>query len=468
MSNLWREEHKASYLIKKKTTGVASILFCSILVIGYTGESNAAEVFKKNVTISSPSIVLDRHIIDGYLSFDENRDGISDIALSDIQIDLMQNEKVIDSTFTRNNGYFRFVNLPKGEFTLKISRVIIPGEDVNQIDWTKRTIFQKVVVDNSNIVRRYIILNKKSVVETPTTEIPTTEIPTTEIPTTETPTTETPTTEIPTTEAPTTETPTTEMPTTEMPTTEMPTTEAPTTETPTTEMPTTEIPTTEAPTTEAPTTEIPTTEMPMTEIPTTEAPTTEAPTTEVLTTEIPTTEMPTTEMPTTEAPTTEAPMTEAPTTEAPTTETPTTEIPTTEIPTTEIPTTEASTTEMLTMEIDISGNTQSAEDKELRDVHTSRIEMQDDLRFLAKDNSEVVKDRNEHLIQDDKISVQDNNRRKLQKSISGYPVSREDDTSFPHIEKTQIEVVVSDKLSSGNLRGLTTFASNIGGLLLTR
>ncbi|WP_211321864.1 hypothetical protein [Macrococcoides caseolyticum] len=328
MSNLWREEHKSSYLTKKKTTGVASILFCSILIIGYTEESKAAEVFKKNVTISSPSIVLDRHIIDGYLSFDENRDGISDIALSDIQIDLMQNEKVIDSTFTRNNGYFRFVNLPKGEFTLKISRVIIPGEDVNQIDWTKRTIFQKVVVDNSNIVRRYIILNKKSVVETPTTEIPTTEIPTTE--------------------------------------------------------------------------------------------------------------------------------------------TPTTEAPTTETPTTEIPTTEASTTEMLTMEIDISGNTQSAEDKELRDVHTSRIEMQDDLRFLAKDNSEVVKDRNEHLIQDDKISMQDNNRRKLQKSISGYPVSREDDTSFPHIEKTQIEVVVSDKLSSGNLRGLTTFASNIGGLLLTR
>lgn len=397
MSNLWREEHKASYLIKKKTTGVASILFCSILVIGYTGESNAAEVFKKNVTISSPSIVLDRHIIDGYLSFDENRDGISDIALSDIQIDLMQNEKVIDSTFTRNNGYFRFVNLPKGEFTLKISRVIIPGEDVNQIDWTKRTIFQKVVVDNSNIVRRYIILNKKSVVETPTTEIPTTEIPTTE--------------------------------------------------TPTTEAPTTEIPTTEMPTTETPTTEIPTTEIP--------------------TTETPTTEIPTTEMPTTEIPTTEAPTTEAPTTETPTTEIPTTEIPTTEPPTIEIPTTEASTTEMLTMEIDISGNTQSAEDKELRDVHTSRIEMQDDLRFLAKDNSEVVKDRNEHLIQDDKISVQDNNRRKLQKSISGYPVSREDDTSFPHIEKTQIEVVVSDKLSSGNLRGLTTFASNIGGLLLT-
>ncbi len=458
MSNLWREEHKSSYLTKKKTTGVASILFCSILVIGYTGESNAAEVFKKNVTISSPSIVLDRHIIDGYLSFDENRDGISDIALSDIQIDLMQNEKVIDSTFTRNNGYFRFVNLPKGEFTLKISRVIIPGEDVNQIDWTKRTIFQKVVVDNSNIVRRYIILNKKSVVETPTTEIPTTEIPTTETPTTEIPTTEIPTTEIPTTETPTTETPTTEMPTTEAPTTEIPTTETPTTEMPTTEMPTTEAPTTEAPTTEAPTTETPTTEMPTTEIPTTETPTTEAPTTEA----------PTTEIPTTEIPTTEAPTTEVPTTEIPTTETPTTEAPTTETPTTEIPTTEASTTEMLTMEIDISGNTQSAEDKELRDVHTSRIEMQDDLRFLAKDNSEVVKDRNEHLIQDDKISMQDNNRRKLQKSISGYPVSREDDTSFPHIEKTQIEVVVSDKLSSGNLRGLTTFASNIGGLLLTR
>jgi len=467
MSNLWREEHKASYLIKKKTTGVASILFCSILVIGYTGESNAAEVFKKNVTISSPSIVLDRHIIDGYLSFDENRDGISDIALSDIQIDLMQNEKVIDSTFTRNNGYFRFVNLPKGEFTLKISRVIIPGEDVNQIDWTKRTIFQKVVVDNSNIVRRYIILNKKSVVETPTTEIPTTEIPTTEPPTTETPTTEAPTTEIPTTETPTTEMPTTEAPTTEAPTTEIPTTEIPTTETPTTEMPTTEIPTTEPPTTEAPTTEAPTTETPTTEIPTTEIPTTEPPTIEIPTTEASTTEMPTTEAPMTEAPTTEPPTTEMPTTEAPTTEAPTTEILTTEPPTIEIPTTEASTTEMLTMEIDISGNTQSAEDKELRDVHTSRIEMQDDLRFLAKDNSEVVKDRNEHLIQDDKISVQDNNRRKLQKSISGYPVSREDDTSFPHIEKTQIEVVVSDKLSSGNLRGLTTFASNIGGLLLT-
>jgi len=377
MSNLWREEHKASYLIKKKTTGVVSILFCSILVIGYTGESNAAEVFKKNTTINSPSIVSDRHIIDGYLSFDENRDGISDIALSDIQIDLMQNERVIDSTFTRNNGYFRFVNLPKGEFTLKISRVIIPGEDVNQIDWTKRTIFQKVVVDNSNIVRRYIILNKKSVVEALTTEAPTTEAPTTEAPTTEAPTTEIPTTETPTTEAPTTETPTTETPTIE-------------------------------------------------------------------------------------TPIIETPITETPTTEAPTTETPTTEAPTTEVSTAEIP-----MTEMLTMEIDISGNTQSAEDKELRDVNTSLIEIRDDLRFLAKGNSEVVKDRNEHLIQDDKISMQDNNRRKLQKSISGYPLSREDDTSFPHIEKTQIKVVVSDKLSSGNLRGLTTFASNIGGLLLT-
>ncbi len=468
MSNLWREEHKASYLIKKKTTGVVSILFCSILVIGYTGESNAAEVFKKNATINSLSIVSDRHIIDGYLSFDENRDGISDIALSDIQIDLMQNERVIDSTFTRNNGYFRFVNLPKGEFTLKISGVIIPGEDVNQIDWTKRTIFQKVAVDNSNIVRRYIILNKKSVVETPTTEAPTTEIPTTEIPTTEVPTTEIPTTEIPTTEIPTTEAPTTEVPTTEAPTTEAPTTEAPTTEAPTTEAPTTEAPTTEAPTTEAPTTETPTTEAPTIGMPTTETPTTEAPTTEAPTTEAPTTEAPTTETPTTEVPTTEIPTTEAPTTEAPTTEAPTTEAPTIGMPTTETPTTEAPTTEILTMEIDISGNTQSAEDKELRDVNTSLIEMQDDLRFLAKGNSEVIKDRNEHLIQDDKISMQDNNRRKLQKSISGYPLSHEDDTSFPHIEKTQIEVVVSDKLSSGNLRGLTTFASNIGGLLLTR
>ena len=189
---------------------------------------------------------------------------------------------------------------------------------------------------------------------------------------------------------------------------------------------------------------------------------------EIPTTETAATESPAEEAPTTEIPTTEAPTTEIPTTETPTTEIPTTEAPTTEIPTTEIPTTEAPTTEILTMEIDISGNTQSAEDKELRDVNTSLIEMQDDLRFLAKGNSEVIKDRNEHLIQDDKISMQDNNRRKLQKSISGYPLSHEDDTSFPHIEKTQIEVVVSDKLSSGNLRGLTTFASNIGGLLLTR
>lgn len=36
------------------------------------------------------------------------------------------------------------------------------------------------------------------------------------------------------------------------------------------------------------------------------------------------------------------------------------------------------------------------------------------------------------------------------------------------IKKQQLEVVVNDQLSSGDLRGLTSFASNLGGLMLVK
>ncbi|MCO4097341.1 YSIRK-type signal peptide-containing protein, partial [Macrococcus canis] len=294
MNKPWKIDNEVSYSIRKRTTGAISMLLSSVILFGHTLNGEAAEMVTQNVTneTAATNVIALIHTIDGFLSFDNDRNGTSDIMLPNIKIDLTQNGYVLESTYTDSNGYFTFDNLTSGEYVLKINDIVIPGEDPNQIDWSTRTITVKVIADDAKLIRNHIVLKKRQTTEVPTTEVPTTEVPTTEVPTTEVPTTEVPTTEVPTTEVPTTEVPTTETPSTEVPTTETPTTEVPTTEVPTTEVPTTEVPSTEEPSTETPTTEVPTTEVPSTEEPSTETPTTEVPTTETPSTETPTTEVP--------------------------------------------------------------------------------------------------------------------------------------------------------------------------------
>ncbi|WP_188019495.1 hypothetical protein [Macrococcoides canis] len=555
MNKPWKIDNEVSYSIRKRTTGAISMLLSSVILFGHTLNGEAAEIVTQNVTneTAATNVIAVIHTIDGFLSFDNDRNGTSDIMLPNIKIDLTQNGYVLESTYTDSNGYFTFNNLISGEYVLKINDIVIPGEDPNQIDWSTRTITVKVIADDAKLIRNHIILKKRPTTEVPTTEVPTTEVPTTEEPTTETPSTEEPTTETPSTEEPTTETPTTEVPTTEVPTTEVPTTETPTTEVPTTEVPTTEVPTTEVPTTEEPTTETPSTEEPTTETPSTEVPTTETPSTETPTTEVPTTEVPTTETPSTETPTTEVPTTEVPTTETPSTETPTTEVPTTETPTTETPTTEEPTTETPSTEEpttetptteEPTTETPSTEvpvledptieDPTIEDIisHTDGNEEQDTedaivtinrpdeniiinpsiTEILTEDNEDtytrsipsrpdvIVRGRNDNDLIERSAIFSDTNERYIEHTIEATKSMKDKETKYTSknvrsnkgdksdqreiiannnddkkskiplrdIKKQQLEVVVNDQLSSGDLRGLTSFASNLGGLMLVK
>ncbi|QUR94745.1 YSIRK-type signal peptide-containing protein [Macrococcoides canis] len=540
MNKPWKIDNKVSYSIRKRTTGAISMLLSSVILFGHTLNGEAAEIVTQNVTneTAATNVIAVIHTIDGFLSFDNDRNGTSDIMLPNIKIDLTQNGYVLESTYTDSNGYFTFDNLISGEYVLKINDIVIPGEDPNQIDWSTRTITVKVIADDAKLIRNHIILKKRPTTEVPTTEVPTTEVPTTEVPTTEVPTTETPTTEVPTTETPTTEVPTTETPTTEEPTTETPSTEEPTTETPSTEEPTTETPSTEEPTTETPTTEEPTTETPSTEEPTTETPSTEEPTMETPSTEEPTTETPSTEEPTMETPSTEEPTTETPSTEEPTMETPSTEEPTTETPSTEEPTietpsTEEPTTETPSIEVPVLEDP-TIEDPTIEDIisHTDGNEEQDTedaivtinrpdeniiinpsiTEILTEDNDDtytrsiplrpdvIVRGRNDNDLIERSVIFSDTNERYIEHTIEATKSMKDKETKYTSknvrsnkgdksdqreiiannnddkkskiplrdIKKQQLEVVVNDQLSSGDLRGLTSFASNLGGLMLVK
>ncbi|UTH06752.1 hypothetical protein [Macrococcoides canis] len=540
MNKPWKIDNEVSYSIRKRTTGAISLLLSSVILFGHTLNGEAAEMVTQNVTneTAATNVIAVIHTIDGFLSFDNDRNGTSDIMLPNIKIDLTQNGYVLESTYTDSNGYFTFDNLISGEYVLKINDIVIPGEDPNQIDWSTRTITVKVIADDAKLIRNHIILKKRPTTEVPTTEVPTTEVPTTEVPTTEVPTTEVPTTEVPTTEVPTTEVPTTEVPTTEVLTTEVPTTEVPTTETPSTEVPTTETPSTETPTTETPSTEEPTTETPSTEEPTTETPSTEEPTMETPSTEEPTTETPSTEEPTMETPSTEEPTTETPSTEEPTMETPSTEEPTTETPSTEEPTietpsTEEPTTETPSIEVPVLEDP-TIEDPTIEDIisHTDGNEEQDTedaivtinrpdeniiinpsiTEILTEDNDDtytrsiplrpdvIVRGRNDNDLIERSVIFSDTNERYIEHTIEATKSMKDKETKYTSknvrsnkgdksdqreiiannnddkkskiplrdIKKQQLEVVVNDQLSSGDLRGLTSFASNLGGLMLVK
>ncbi|TDL97926.1 hypothetical protein ERX27_05555 [Macrococcus brunensis] len=369
--------------------GTSSLLIVSAMLLnqaaGVKAAPNENRTTSTNLSLFDPlstNAEIAMKAIQGNVMLDDNKDGLGDYNLRYSEVLLLDRKgNVIRSTWTDDTGFYQFINIPTGDYTLRFPIAIINDEpdrpiryqivdvpiyiksyDINiyNLVLTEPDSLPPVEVPTTEAPTTEALTTEAPTTEAPTSEVPTTEAPTTETPTsevpmtevltTETPTTEEPTSEVPTSEVPTTETPTTEEPTTETPMTEAPTTESPTTEDPMTEAPTTEAPTTETPTTEVPTTEVSTTELPMTEAPITETPTTEEPTTEEPITETPTTEAPTTEAPTTEAPTMETPTTEAPTTEAPTTEAPTTEAPTTETPTTETPTTEESITELPTTE----------------------------------------------------------------------------------------------------------------------
>ncbi|UJS27677.1 YSIRK-type signal peptide-containing protein [Macrococcoides canis] len=540
MNKPWKIDNKVSYSIRKRTTGAISMLLSSVILFGHTLNGEAAEIVTQNVTneTAATNVIAVIHTIDGFLSFDNDRNGTSDIMLPNIKIDLTQNGYVLESTYTDSNGYFTFDNLMSGEYVLKINDIVIPGEDPTQIDWSTRTITVKVIADDAKLIRNHIVLKKRPTTEEPTTETPSTEVPTTETPSTEEPTTETPSTEVPTTETPSTEVPTTETPSTEVPTTETPSTEEPTTETPSTEVPTTETPLTEEPTTETPLTEEPTTETPSTEEPTSETPSTEEPTSETPSTEEPTSETPSTEEPTSETPSTEEPTSETPSTEEPTTETPSTEVPTSETPSTENPTTEGPSTEGPSTETpsievpvledptiedptseDIISRTDRNEEQETEDTIVTINRPDENIiinpsitEILTGDNEDaytraipsrpdiIVRGRNDNNLIERSVIFRDTNERYIEHTIEATKSMKDKETKYTSktvrsnkddksdqreiiannnddkksrtplrdINKQQLEVVVNDKLSSGDLRGLTSFASNLGGLMLVK
>ncbi|UBH13027.1 SdrD B-like domain-containing protein [Macrococcus armenti] len=449
-----------SFSIRKSATGVTSLLLSTIVLFGSTLVGNTAQAITQvdpaTNDVISPTVVRE-HTVDGFLSFDENRDGISDIFIPNIKVELLQNGSVIASTTTNSNGYFVFNEVPTGTYELKFIEFIVPGENLETVNWSTRTFTIKLSELNSYTERTNIVVKRR---------VPTTEQPTTEAPTTEAPTTEAPTTEQPTTEAPTTEAPTTEQPTTEQPTTEAPTTEAPTTEQPTTETPTTEAPTTEQPTTETPTTEAPTTEQPTTETPTTEAPTTEQPTTEAPTTEAPTTEAPTTEELTTEAPTTEAPTAEELTTEAPT------------------------NGQVIDERNDIEtkhrnhwiGNGVNASNAD-SNVNISAVEnnatiLSGDVLSTVKTGNEILSERSiifkreiskntEKQLNKNNIAHKHKDTEKDNKEIVSIVEPKSQKTPpFKNVENKLEKTLNESPRRPGELRGLTTFASSLGGLML--
>ncbi|WP_415623850.1 SdrD B-like domain-containing protein, partial [Macrococcoides canis] len=167
MNKPWKIDNKVSYSIRKRTTGAISMLLSSVILFGHTLNGEAAEIVTQNVTneTAATNVIAVIHTIDGFLSFDNDRNGTSDIMLPNIKIDLTQNGYVLESTYTDSNGYFTFDNLMSGEYVLKINDIVIPGEDPTQIDWSTRTITVKVIADDAKLIRNHIVLKKR-----PTTE----------------------------------------------------------------------------------------------------------------------------------------------------------------------------------------------------------------------------------------------------------------------------------------------------------
>ena len=222
--------------------------------------------------------------------------------------------------------------------------------------------------------------------------------------------------------------------------------------------------------------------------------------------ETPSTEEPTTETSSTEEPTTETPSTENPTTEGPSTETPSIEVPVLEDPTIENPTIE-----------DIISRTDGNEEQETEDTIVTINRPDENIiinpsitEILTGDNEDVytrsipsrpdVIVRNDNDLIERSIIFRDTNERYIEHTIEATKSmkdkeakytsknvrSNKDDKSdqreiiannnddqkseipLRDIKKQQLEVVVNDKLSSGDLRGLTSFASNLGGLMLVK
>ncbi|QTQ07948.1 YSIRK-type signal peptide-containing protein [Macrococcoides canis] len=247
------------YSIRKFTVGTTSILIGSLLFLGTSTDSQAAETTVESTEAATTETPTTEAPTTEAVTTETPTTEAPTTESATTEAPVVV-EKATNLTFNADNTQLtgqatgQTVELKLADGTVKTATVqsgtfTFTGLTVNSGDVVE------VTVIGSDNTRSEVAQATANVVEEPTTEAPTTEEPTTEAPTTEEPTTEEPTTEGATTEAPTTEGATTEAPTTESATTEAPTTEGATTEAPTTESATTEEPTTEAPTTEEPTTE---------------------------------------------------------------------------------------------------------------------------------------------------------------------------------------------------------------------
>ncbi|ARQ07924.1 Rib/alpha-like domain-containing protein [Macrococcoides canis] len=247
------------YSIRKFTVGTTSILIGSLLFLGTSTDSKAAETTVASTeaattetpTTEAPTteaVTTEAPTTEASTTETPTTEApTTESATTEAPVVV---EKATNLNFNADNTQLtgqatgQTVELKLADGTVKTATVqsgtfTFTGLTVNSGDVVE------VTVIGSDNTRSEVAQATANVVEAPTTEAPTTEAPTTEGATTEAPTTEAPTTEAPTTEGATTEAPTTESATTEAPTTEAPTTESATTEAPTTEVPVFE-PTTES------------------------------------------------------------------------------------------------------------------------------------------------------------------------------------------------------------------------------
>ncbi|UTH09019.1 putative Ig domain-containing protein [Macrococcoides canis] len=231
------------YSIRKFTVGTTSILIGSLLFLGTSTDSKAAETTVASTEAATTETPTTEAPTTETVTTETPTTEAPTTESATTEAPVVV-EKATNLTFNADNTQLtgqatgQTVELKLADGTVKTATVqsgtfTFTGLTVNSGDVVE------VTVIGSDNTRSEVAQATANVVEAPTTEAPTTEAPTTEGATTETPTTEAPTTEGATTEAPSTESATTETPTTEAPTTERATTEAPTTEVPVFE-PTTE------------------------------------------------------------------------------------------------------------------------------------------------------------------------------------------------------------------------------------
>ena len=219
------------FSIRKLAVGTTSVLVGTTILLSSTvahAQTSTAQASTTNTSTGIDQVVAPGYSpvsdIYGYVQFDQNEDGIPDINMKDVVVELINVDTGLQFTSTTDiNGYYYFPRVKAGNY-----EVIFGNIDSND---SSRTITVPFSTNGYRKTKINITLLPEKPVDPPTTETPTTE-PSTQEPVTTEPVTTEPSTQEPSTQEPSTQEPVTTEPSTQEPSTQEPVTTEPSTQEP--------------------------------------------------------------------------------------------------------------------------------------------------------------------------------------------------------------------------------------------